>query len=66
MGLVKNEFDPNTLRWLDGTPVNFVQWQDGEPNSDETCVRLLQMKYADLECTNSKLFICEMGMYILV
>lgn len=49
--------------WSDGSPLNLVNWQDGEPNNangGEKCVETLDnLKWNDANCANEHGFICE-------
>ena len=66
MGLVKDESNLNILRWLDETPVSYMNWISHEPDSSNICIGLVSLEYFDARCNDSKLFICEMGMYFIL
>ena len=53
------------FKWSDGTPISFVNWNDGEPNGyydDEDCVALIPSlgnKWNDERCNLLKKSVCE-------
>ncbi|KAF0296473.1 Low affinity immunoglobulin epsilon Fc receptor [Amphibalanus amphitrite] len=56
--------DDGHFQWTDGTPVQYVNWADGQPNDlfDQDCVSVLEDgsgKWDDNHCVYTKLFICE-------
>ena len=56
--------DDGHFEWTDGTPVQYVNWADGQPNDllDQDCVSVLEDgsgKWDDNHCKYTKLFICE-------
>ncbi|KAK7077351.1 hypothetical protein SK128_027287, partial [Halocaridina rubra] len=59
---MKNDVDGN--RWLDGTPVTFFNYADGEPNSGgytEPCIEMYtgNGEWNDAVCDKRVPFICE-------
>ncbi|XP_038078467.1 macrophage mannose receptor 1-like [Patiria miniata] len=52
------------LEWTDGTPVDFVFWKEGEPNSaSEMCVEMYPKEYGlwnDEQCTDPQDYVCKM------
>ncbi|KAM4688189.1 macrophage mannose receptor 1 isoform 2-T2 [Discoglossus pictus] len=50
--------------WLDNSPVDYVNWNDGEPTeeSDEACVELYSTKgtWNNMYCSSYKGYICKM------
>ncbi|KAK3582967.1 hypothetical protein CHS0354_027082 [Potamilus streckersoni] len=67
IGLLENPlsvqfFGERRFLWVDMTPLNFFNWDDGEPNSEETaCVELSAFTGAwyDDDCYARKGFVCK-------
>ncbi|XP_047502536.1 macrophage mannose receptor 1-like [Penaeus chinensis] len=59
IGLVQKT---NGYGWSDGTGFDYVNWQDGEPNSEsEQCAEFYpgSGNWNDAECSNTRAFICK-------
>ena len=51
-----------TFQWSDNAPINFVYWNNGEPNNvaSEDCVELVKGLYwNDMQCSDSLPYICK-------
>lgn len=55
------EVERGTYEWADGTPLNYENWNVGEPNDPkETCVEMYRLgKWNDAPCGHSKGYICK-------
>ena len=53
----------NGFVWSDGSPLNLLNWERGEPNDangGEKCVEILEsLKWNDANCATEHPFICE-------
>ncbi|BFZ22372.1 hypothetical protein BsWGS_25410 [Bradybaena similaris] len=54
----------NSFTWVDGTPVQYTNWEPGEPNNNnnEDCVAMdtVNGKWNDIQCANAySLFVCK-------
>ncbi|XP_070560954.1 C-type lectin domain family 19 member A-like [Ptychodera flava] len=67
IGLNDRDFEGNFV-WIDGTPVTYTNWHDGEPNDSgiggEDCVevdgtRSDPWKWNDNSCGNEQPFVCK-------
>ncbi|XP_078392154.1 CD209 antigen-like protein 2 [Cetorhinus maximus] len=61
IGLTDRESEGN-WKWVDGTPVSFTQWYQGEPNNwsgNENCAIIRMNGWNDYSCTDQFPFICE-------
>ncbi|XP_072333685.1 CD209 antigen-like protein D [Scyliorhinus torazame] len=60
IGLTDQENEGNWT-WVDGTPLSFSQWLDGEPNNagDEDCAVLKSGRWNDRKCNYLFHFICQ-------
>lgn len=59
IGLVSGHND--SYEWLDGSPLNYEHWKNGEPNNiDENCVEMRQFDalWNDVHCDLKNGFIC--------
>ncbi|XP_070535731.1 macrophage mannose receptor 1-like [Ptychodera flava] len=60
----------NGFVWTDGTPVNFVMWDEGEPNDnggDEDCVEMTfaaPKGWNDRNCARNKNWVCKMPKFV--
>ncbi|XP_043241658.1 C-type lectin lectoxin-Enh5-like [Amphibalanus amphitrite] len=59
-------FGGNSWAWVDGTPVDYTSWKNGEPNNrwgKEDCVTLYKLiipgKWNDRVCTGQYPFLCQ-------
>jgi hypothetical protein len=48
-----------TYGWVTGEPFAFTQWASGEPNNTGDCVRLQGGRWADLDCSALRPYLCE-------
>ncbi|XP_052023812.1 CD209 antigen-like protein A isoform X2 [Apodemus sylvaticus] len=48
-------------QWVDGSPLKFSFWKEGEPNNDgdEDCVELFTDDWNDNKCTEQNFWVCE-------
>ncbi|XP_078392266.1 CD209 antigen-like protein C [Cetorhinus maximus] len=61
IGLTNRESERN-WKWVDGTPVSFTRWDQGEPNNwyvNENCAIIRSADWNDVSCSNHFRFICE-------
>ncbi|XP_041036060.1 C-type lectin domain family 10 member A-like isoform X2 [Carcharodon carcharias] len=61
IGLTDGESEGN-WKWVDGTPVSFTQWDQGEPNNwndNENCAIIRASGWNDYSCSDQFRFICE-------
>ncbi|XP_041036068.1 C-type lectin domain family 17, member A-like [Carcharodon carcharias] len=61
IGLTDRESEGN-WKWVDGTPVSFTRWDQGEPNNwngHENCAIIRSGCWNDFRCTRYYRFICE-------
>ncbi|XP_078392315.1 C-type lectin lectoxin-Phi1-like [Cetorhinus maximus] len=61
IGLTNRESERN-WKWVDGTPVSFTRWDQGEPNNwygNENCAVIRRASWNDVSCSNHFRFICE-------
>ncbi|XP_078393214.1 perlucin-like protein [Cetorhinus maximus] len=61
IGLTDRESEGNWT-WVDGTPVSFTRWGQGEPNNaeeNENCAIIRRANWNDVRCTDQFRFICE-------
>jgi hypothetical protein len=65
IGLSDVEVDEGDFYWVDGSPVEYTNWRDGEPNFEGTehCGALRQQDahWADLACGNARPFVCRVA-----
>ncbi|XP_069823324.1 CD209 antigen-like protein E [Dendropsophus ebraccatus] len=62
IGLRRDPEDVETWKWLDGTQVNFTNWDKKEPNNVgnlEFCGETRSGPWNDLRCNEQLLFICK-------
>ena len=48
-------------KWYDGNPSTYRNWQRGEPNSDDTCVRYTKDGFRDDDCSIEYYYTCKKG-----
>ncbi|KAG8441248.1 hypothetical protein GDO86_006837, partial [Hymenochirus boettgeri] len=61
IGLKRDNKNSDEWKWVDGTPMTFSNWQDGDPNNagnHEDCVETFG-HWNDLHCETNLLFICK-------
>ncbi|XP_078392781.1 C-type lectin domain family 17, member A-like [Cetorhinus maximus] len=61
IGLTNRESERH-WKWVDGTPVSFTRWDQGEPNNwygNENCAVIRSASWNDVSCSNHFRFICE-------
>lgn len=60
---LKRFSDSSAFSWVDGTPLDFTLWKDGEPNEPEKfCTRLESSgEWIDTDCDKFRSFPCEKG-----
>ncbi|KAM4037635.1 CD209 antigen-like protein 2 [Anomaloglossus baeobatrachus] len=64
LGLKRDPKDIDTWLWVDGSPLTFSAWNEGEPNNDrnnEHCAEIMGgvQLWNDLSCDRSQQFICK-------
>ncbi|XP_078392737.1 hepatic lectin-like [Cetorhinus maximus] len=61
IGLTDRESEGN-WKWVDGSPVSFTRWGQGEPNNwngNENCAIIKTRGWNDYSCSDQFRFICE-------
>jgi len=61
----KAEPSDTSSYWLDGNPSTYRNWRDGEPNSNDQCVRIANGEFNDGSCSNLYRYICK-GIYFFL
>ena len=67
IGLQRNPRDKKRWLWVDGSPLNYTRWGDGEPNRiTEECVEIRPFGshnggWNDQHCSDRIHYICENG-----
>lgn len=63
---INDIYADGTWKTVDGKPLEYVHWADGEPNNgimyEEDCGALTINGFNDVKCHNSYAYICEILM----
>jgi len=64
IGLYKSisEASDRSTYWLDGNPSTYRNWDIGEPESSSRCIRIVDGKFRDINCSRSYRYVCK-GIY---
>ena len=64
IGLYKSvaEASDSSTYWLDGNPSTYRNWDAGQPNSANQCVRIFNGEFWDRPCSSTYRYVCK-GIY---
>ncbi len=62
IGLQKTGHDE--WHWSSGEPVLYLNWAPGQPDGRDDCAMMLNGKWRDLPCSDSRHFICNNSEFI--